>query len=610
MYEFKVEDAIRFASEKGFKTRRTYNELVFQKCPYCGNASKDKEKFAINLGTGQFNCFRASCGAKGNMLTLAKDFDFSLGKDADVYYGIGPRKHYKVFKKQDKPIESKDDAVKFLESRGISEDVCRKYQITTDSKGSIVFPFIDSENQIQFIKYRNPAPKEGQSKEWAEKDCKPILFGMYQCNADNRTLIVTEGQIDSLSVSEAGFENAVSVPNGSQGFSWVPYCWDWMKQFTKIIIFGDHEKGHITLYDGFSEHWGSKVWHVRAEDYLDCKDANDILRKYGADQIKKCIENAVRVPVKKALQLCDVQDLNPYNLEKMETGIKELDNLLCGGLPFRQIVLITGKAGDGKSTLAGQLLLNAIDNDYKVCAYSGELPNYLFKSWLNYQAAGSKNIEDEFSPWTASQTVPKVKPNAMEKINAWYKDRIWIYDNSICSEDTDSLVSFFEEMIIQYGVRVLLVDNLMTALDLAEIDSQDKYDGQSKFMKQFTRLALQYNVLVLMVAHKRKDNGSTSTNDNVSGSADITNLASIVLSYERGKEKDGYTEDMRCLKVTKNRLFGKIKTDGIKTQYDERSKRIYTLEAERDRSYIWDLPFMQDVEEPEVEIQQELDLPI
>ena len=69
-YEFNRDDAFRFASFLGIGTKIRGNNLVFNKCPYCGQSTSDKEKFAINLTTGQFNCFRASCGAKGNMITL------------------------------------------------------------------------------------------------------------------------------------------------------------------------------------------------------------------------------------------------------------------------------------------------------------------------------------------------------------------------------------------------------------------------------------------------------------------------------------------------------------------------------------------------------------
>ena len=590
IYEFKVEDAERFAQEQGIPTNIVRGQLQFAKCPYCKGTTNKKNKFAISLKTGQFNCMRASCGAKGNMLTLAKDFGFSLGRDADVYYGITNRRTYRNFKKN-MTIEIKDAAIEYMKTRGISEEICRKYQITANDDGNIVFPFIDEDNKMQFVKYRNPKPKQGQNKEWSEKNCKPILFGMNQCNLENKTLIMTEGQIDSLSVAEAGIDNAVSVPTGAQGFTWVPHCWDWLQNFDKIIIFGDHENGYITLYNEMAGRLESKVWHVREEDYKDCKDANEVLKKYGAEQIRQCIANAEQKPIDKVIDITLVEDINPYDIEKMPTGINKIDELLCGGLPFGQLVLVTGKAGDGKSTFASQMLLSAVQNEYKCFAYSGELPNYLFKSWLFLQAAGLANTYDEWSKWNIKRP-KKITDKALKKINEWYKGKLWLYDNSkILSEDTEGLCSLIEKTTIQYGTRVALVDNLMTALDLESgLTGSDKYDVQSLFIKKLARLALELDIVIILVAHQRKGYGEV--NEMVSGTLDIVNLASIVMSYDRPSKDEidkGFAEkENRKLKVTKNRLFGRIDNDGILLKYEEDTKRVYQSEHERTFKYGWE----------------------
>ena len=78
MYKFNRDDAFRFAREQGASTKVIGNELRFRSCPYC-KSQKDRDTFAINLDTGMFKCMRASCGAHGNMITLHKDFGFSLG---------------------------------------------------------------------------------------------------------------------------------------------------------------------------------------------------------------------------------------------------------------------------------------------------------------------------------------------------------------------------------------------------------------------------------------------------------------------------------------------------------------------------------------------------
>lgn len=592
IYEFKVEDAERFAQEQGIRTTITRGQLQFERCPYCRGETNKKNKFAISLKTGQFNCMRASCGAKGNMLTLAKDFGFSLGRDADTYYSINQPREYRTFKKSvvDK-IEVKDAAIEYLGTRGISEDIVRKYKISATEEGRITFPFIDQDNRLQFTKYRNPNPKPGENKEWSEKNCKPILFGMAQCNLDNKTLIITEGQIDSLSVAEAGIDNAVSVPTGAKGFTWIPHCWDWIQNFDKIVVFGDHENGYITLYNDLAARFDSKVWHVREEDYKDCKDANDILRKYGVEQIRQCIANAEQKPIDKVIDITMVEDINPYDIEKMPTGIKDIDELLCGGLPFGQLILVTGKAGDGKSTFASQMLLSAIQNNYKCFAYSGELPNHLFKSWLYLQAAGFQNTYEEWSKWTIKRP-RKVPDKVIKKIDEWYKGKLWLYDNSkMLVDGNESICELIEKTTIQYGTRVVLIDNLMTALDLeGSVHGFDKNDLQSNFIKKLARLALELDIVIILIAHQKKGYGEV--NEMVSGSLDIVNLASIVLSYDRPTKSEienGFAEkEDRLLRLTKNRLFGKIDNVGTLLKYDEASKRVYQTQHERLFKYGWE----------------------
>lgn len=573
-YEFKEQDAFDFARHVHAETNVRNGELFFKICPYCNpKPTRDNIKsFSINLKTGRFKCFRASCGVQGNMITLAKDFDFSLGNEVDEYYQ--PKKQYRKFKKQEKPIEPKPEAVQYLESRGITEEVAKEYEITvqTDKPNILVFPFYDEKGRLQFIKYRKTDynKEKDKNKEWCESNCKPILFGMKQCKDFSR-LVITEGQVDSLSVATAGIDNAVSVPTGAKGFTWVPYCWNWINQFEEIVVFGDFEKGHITLLDELSRRLKITVKHVQEEDYKDCKDANEILKKYGKEQVRACVENAVIVPMKQLVQLSDVQDVDIFKIPKLRTGIKQVDRLLYGGLPLGGVVLISGKPGEGKSTLASQILVNAIFQDYKCFAYSGELPNYMFKSWIDFQIAGGRHIIEYQNQW--GDTNYSISKTNKQMISDWYRGKCFLYDNSIIDGDEkESLVNVVENAIMQYGIQVVLLDNLMTAIDLESTFGSDKYERQSLFVKKLARIALRHNALILLVAHKRKNNFSTNENDEISGSGDISNLATITIAYEKNNEIE---QSQRLCKVSKNRLFGKTETNGYILDYDEKSKRIY-----------------------------------
>lgn len=587
MYEFKPQDAEDFARFVHIKAKPQNGQLQFQKCPYCGIKTTDKYTFAISLRTGQFNCKRSSCGVKGNMITLAKDFGFSLGSEIDEYYQ--PKREFKSFKKPEKII-SKEPAVQYLLNRGISEDVTKRYEITArnDNEKILVFPFIDPSGEMVYVKYRKTDFVKGkdQNKEWCEAQGKPILFGMNHCNLNNKTLIMTEGQIDSLSVIEANIENAVSVPNGCNGFTWFPYCYDWLQNFTTIIIFGDYEKGHMTLLDDMKRRCKQTIKHVRYEDYKGCKDANEILQKYGRQQIKTCIENAEAEPIPHMRDLSEVEVINPYDVPKIKTGINQLDRLLKGGLPFGSVVLVTGKAGEGKSVFASQMMLEAIEQGHKVFAYSGELPDWAFKSIFVLQAGGSHCYKYQTKDGDEAFTVSKENEVLIDN---WLRGKILLYDDRVLDgeEETVKLTELIEEAIRRYGVDFILVDNLMTALDLEETGESNKYDRQSEFVKRLARITRTYNVVLVLVAHMRKNNSNYNGNDEVAGSSDITNLASITLMYEKD---NNLQPDQRSLKVWKNRLFGYTNTTGFLMEYDEKSKRIHSNGDNVNREYGWHVP--------------------
>lgn len=594
IYKFNSDDAFTFAREQRINTRIKGEELHLYDCPYCHAAGHgDRYTFSINLRTGQFKCLRSSCGAAGNMITLSRDFDFSLGSEVDEYYR--PKRQFRKFKRSEGAIVPKDPAIAYLEGRGISADVAKKYEITTQAEHDniLVFPFYDESGRMQFIKYRKTDfdKNKDKNKEWCESNCKPILFGMKQCNNEFDRLIITEGQLDSLSVAAAGIENAVSVPTGAKGFTWVPYCYNWISKFKEIIVFGDCEEESITLLDDVARRFPCMIKHVRFEDYKGCKDANEILQKYGKGSVKNAIENAVPIPVNRVLPLADVENVNIYELPKLRTGISELDRTLYGGLPFGMVCVIAGKRGGGKSTFASQVMGYALEQGYKVLSYSGELPNYLYKSWFDFQIAGRHHIiENKTGFGTVNRFIAKAN---QELINVWYMEQAYIYDNRIIENDEkEDLLKCIERSIQQYGIKVVLVDNLMTAMYIDERKGSDKYDQQGQFVRDLTKLAIKYDCLILLVAHQRKNNFTMDANDEISGSGDITNLAGITLSYNRGSKEEaekGFVDELqRKLIIAKNRLFGKINLKGIILNYDERSKRIYGTDDDLDYQFGWD----------------------
>ncbi len=561
MYEFKRSDVFDFGHFIGAETKEKGNELFFKYCPRCHGGGDDKYTFSVNLQNGAFKCFRASCDYHGHFVELARDFGFRLEDDSQKKYRKLPQKK----------IETKPKAIEYLESRGIPAEVARRYNITTrkDNDKILVFPFYDDQGVLQFVKYRKTDydKNRDKNKEWCEAETMPILFGMNRCE-DFTRLVITEGQIDSLSLATAGIKNAVSVPTGASGFTWLSNCWDWINKFEEIVVFGDCEKGKITLIETLEKRLQKKVKCVRMEDYLCEKDANDILRKYGKEALVKAVENAELREVKFVNRLASVEAVNLRDLPKIKTGIAPLDRI-CGGLLRGHVVLLSGKRGEGKSTFMSQLVADAIEQDNAVFIYSGELPNYHFKNWLDLQIAGSNHIEAARNEFGDEEYF--LTEHTVEAINKWYYDKAYIFDNSAVSDDEyEGLIKVMVDAICRYDIKLCCIDNLMTAMD--GDPNTDLYRQQSQFVKKLERLAQQYDVAIILVAHPKKSSAAFN-NDTVSGSSDITNAVSFVFNYQRADEADNCDS---LLMVTKNRMNGKILVgnNAIKLYYSQKSKRI------------------------------------
>lgn len=588
-YEFREADARMFAQRLGEHSRDRGEELQFKYCPYChGGTSKDKWTFSISLIDGGFNCRRASCSVRGGMRKLAEDFGLSLGRDADAYYHRGRK--YRDLSKYPRP-ETKDPAVRYMAKRGISEDVVKRYNLTCqkEHENVLVFPFFDPDGNMQFVKYRNTEHVKGEgSKEWCEADCRPILFGMNHVNANDKRLILTEGQIDSLTLNECGYTNAVSVPTGKNGFTWYPYCYDWLKQFDTLIVFGDYEDGKITLLEDMSGRFDGAVKHVRAEDYQGCKDANELYLTHGRDAVLRAVECAVMMQHPKIVDITEIKRKSLDGMEKFSTGIDGLDQVL-GGFYLGQFIVITGERGQGKSTLASLFASRAADAGYPVLIYSGELSDWMVQDWIFRQLAGRENIianeaGNGFRTFTVANAV-------FQKIADHYTGMIYNYDNGAISGDDEldaqePLLDTIEAAIKQYGCRVILIDNLMTAID--DDLSSDVYRQQSNFAKALAGMAKRFNVLILLVAHPRKTGATAKkdfSNDDVAGSANITNLVDVVMRYSRNEDKSCNSK----LGVHKNRLTGKYPPEGgIPLYFDEASKRISDVENGFDWAMGWE----------------------
>lgn len=572
------------------------SQIVPRYCPFChGGQNKDAYTFAVNKYNGTYNCKRGSCGKKGNFRDLCNYFGEDFKSSLEIPY----RRVNKVY---DRPSEVSlkpltKEIIEYFNLRCISQKTLEDFKISSDDNGNIVFPFY-RDGKLIFEKFRRPCKYKKEDsfpKEWGFKNGEHILFGMDLVSFKS-PLYITEGQIDALSLYEAGIHNVVSVPSGVNNMEWISSCWEWIEKFNTFVLFGDNDEPGIEMVNTLINRLGEDKCIV-VKDYPDlifngeiigrtCKDANEILVAYGPEVLKDIAMSAKAEPIHGIVELSEVQDIDPTMIPRIYTKIPSLD-MMIGGLAEGSLTVWTGKRGEGKSTLAGQLLLNAVQQGYNACAYSGELPAHQFKNWLYMQAVEAKyvGVKEDFN---TGKRYAVLSDDIKSRISDWLRGKFFLYDNNYIDNGNqiDSILKVFTMCVRRYNCKLFLVDNMLSAVCASD---EEEYRAQARVADALKKFATKYKVHVILVAHPRKTKaGEQINNDDISGNAAITNLADNVIVSEKPNQT-----------VIKNRDFGVTGT--IVCEYNPANRRIYEYKMGDRIAYGWNhegcqLPEVQAIE--------------
>lgn len=570
------------------------NEIRVQTCPFChGGDSGDLFTFSVNMDTGAYKCFRGSCGASGSYNALCG----KLGEQVSSIKRVSLKQNVMYDPPKSKIYDLSEAVIKWFDGRGIGQNTLDAYGVGTDKNGNILFPFaVDGE--LIYVKHRKLACKKNEPKEWQDPNTRPVLFGMDMCDT-SLPLIVTEGEIDTLSLYDAGVRNVVSVPCGCENLKWIEECWDWLEKFDEIILFGDNDAPGRRMVSQLIRRFGEGRCKV-VEDYplksdgTECKDANEILTELGDIVLLDTLDSAKEIPTRGLINLSRVVPVDPTTIPRIKTNIPALDEAI-GGLREGAVTVITGAPGSGKSVITGLFLLNAIEQGSPVCAYSGELTSEEFQQWINLQAAGSEYITLKYDP-VKRKKVPVLPADVEQAIMDWYDGKFFLYDNSEVfeSNQSESIINVFTTAHRKYGCKLFLVDNLLTSVS----DSEEETRAQGKFVNIIKRFAKKYAVHVIIVAHARKRPayGRTSIGqDDISGNSATVKLAHSAIVLERPN-----------IRVIKARDTGHLKL--IECCYAPDSRRVYQANAGDLNEFSWDKtavkkPTVLACDDPEYEVQ-------
>lgn len=540
----------------------------------CFLHSESNPSMSFDVKKKKFKCF--SCGQSYDIfnhyqqhynlsfLEATKSIISDFNLNIDIIINESDRKPKKSPTKHD---NYNQNVLSYCEKRDISK-ITIDYVGVKENNNCVVFEYRNELGEHLANKYRKTKKSEGP-KMWFEKGTNVnTLFNMDKINI-SEPLLITEGEFDCLSAIESGFKNAVSIPSGVNGTNeWITSNWTFIEQFEEVIIWFDNDEAGIKgAREVFNRLPNSSVKIVRCEV---ANDINELLHKYGKLAVLKQIEKASTPTLEGVATLDMIEDFDVHEAETVKTGIDYIDEKLIG-MVFGSLNILSGRNGSGKSTILNQIYIaEAIKQGYKTFLFSGELIGGNVKYWLLQTLAN----EEQFAEYTAKDghKYKKVTIQSKEKIVNDMKDRFFLYDS-----DDYRIEAIIEKMTIlakRYGVRVFVIDNLMTV----ESSLKDKYEAETDVVKKLKNFAKKYNALVHLVAHPRKSMNDEIEKDDVAGSANITNLADYVTTISRAK--DDVVEYDAILKILKNRHTGV--NVGKKLMFSIERKRFYSSETEKE----------------------------
>lgn len=509
--------------EYGIDTRGKSGGEIKTLCPECSKTRKKKNVpcLNVNIDKGVWNCWHCGwAGGLGNGIIHRPKVSYIKPDYVASSSGIDP------------------DIASWFASRGISEGVLVRNQIgkgkayfpqVEEERGCILFPYMRN-GEVVNIKYRT-RDKMFRLSAGAER----ILYGLQDVSS---TLIWVEGEIDKLSVEEAGFKNCVSVPDGAPAEKTKNYetKFDFLGApeldvvSTHIIAVDSDEPGKLLQRELIRRLGPEKCLVVRWPDGY--KDANEVLVGLGSEALSLCIESAEHTPIVGAFSASDFSEefADMYNHgthRGLSTGWDEIDALYT--VRPGEMTILTGIPNSGKSEWLDALMVNlAHYHGWGFAVFSAE-------NWPVTEHM--KKLSEKYigKPFDSGPT-ERMTAHERQMAETWLDKH---FKFVMPEEPTiESILSIVRQLVTRHGVRGFVLDP-WNEIEHSRPESMSETEYIGKVLSEIRRFARLAECHAWIVAHPTKlhknNDGSypVPTPYDISGSANWRNKADNCISVWR-----------------------------------------------------------------------------
>jgi len=496
-------EILQYVEDREWEYKVSGDEIICKICPICAN---DNWNFQINKANSLYRCWICESDniySRGHLSKLKRYLgDIIDIKPMSVEDSTTPEVDFtdktNMFHSD---LKKHPPALKYLLKRGISKECIITYKLGYTVKNNQEWITIPSyEGGIsKLIKYRkfgeDTAPERGKYER--EKGGRTILFNGEALN-EKTEAILTEGELDALTLLSNGYNNAVANTGGAGTFK--PEWYDILKEMEKVYVCYDQDEvGQKNAKEVAKRLGFGKVYNITLPKGVN--DINDYFVLHGGDVdgFDEILEDAKRFEIP---GIISIQDSLRLVYESHLAGADDLvptpwDNvneLLKGGFRKKNLIALGAPPKTGKTTLALQICMHASKYlNIPTLFFCLEMP---FEELAMLAVCQNENMSEyDYNPEYAGLYSTNFKD---------YPIYLGYHPHILPRQ----VVETFTEARNRYGIGLAVFDNLTWLIrDLVNTPGE-----VGMITKMFKTLATQLEIPIILVAQPRKLTGDKPMN--------------------------------------------------------------------------------------------------
>lgn len=374
---------------------------------------------------------------------------------------------------------------------------------------------------LHYRKLRISDPNTGEKSFRRDRSgTETCLFGEHEIELDpdlSSPLVICEGENDRLALKAAGLPNVVSVPDGAQlaelgegkidplndkAFGWLwdgPALKKHIAQFERFVLFVDADKKGRVLREELAVRLDrTKCWAVLDQTMPEgCKDANDVLIKFGTDEgcqiLSRLVAGAVPIVPDRLVPLDQIVDLGSGEI--FPSGFQLLDDRLHFAFYPPELVVITGAPGSGKSEFATIMGANL--------AHHSRLPGAI----LQFEDRTTRVRETLVRYALQHVQGCTLRSDALGWAGRWFRT---IEPQASLDNLEDYNLAWLTETLrearTRHGCRWVILDP-WNELDHMWDRSQNEAQYINDALRKIKRIGRALNMIIMIVVHPSKEGG-------------------------------------------------------------------------------------------------------